>query len=189
MNHCKPSGTLSLLPGVTPGCHPAYARFLIRRIRVSSNSPLVVTCREHGYRVEYARHIDGTEDHSTVVVEFPFEYPDGTKLASECSAIEQLEVVRRLQSEWSDNAVSCTVYYRPEELDGIKEYLRDRYNSSFKSLSFLLHSGHGFDQAPLEEISEDEFHKLVSRTRKIVKVDSAKFESEDECVSGICPIK
>src|SRR5205085_427167 len=25
----KPSGTLSLLPGVTPGCHPAYARYMV----------------------------------------------------------------------------------------------------------------------------------------------------------------
>jgi hypothetical protein len=37
----KPSGTLSLLPGVTPGCHPAYARYMIRRIRIMSDHPLV----------------------------------------------------------------------------------------------------------------------------------------------------
>ena len=44
----KPSGTLSLLPGVTPGCHPAYARHMIRRIRISANHSLVQTCRDHG---------------------------------------------------------------------------------------------------------------------------------------------
>jgi ribonucleoside-triphosphate reductase len=47
----KPSGTLSLLPGVTPGCHPAYARYLIRRIRVASNHSLVDICRNAGYKI------------------------------------------------------------------------------------------------------------------------------------------
>lgn len=185
----KPSGTLSLLPGVTPGCHPAYSRYLIRRIRVASNSSLVDVCKAHGYHTEYQRNFDGTEDHSTVVVSFPFSYPEGTKLAADMSAIDQLEVVRRLQQEWSDNAVSCTVYFRPEELSAIKTYLNQHYSTSFKSLSFLLHSGHGFDQAPLEEITAEQFYSLVGCTKKIVAVSVASFEADDECASGVCPIK
>ena len=185
----KPSGTLSLLPGVTPGAHPAYANFLIRRIRVASNSPLVDVCRRHGYHVEYQRNFDGSEDTSTYVVSFPFSYPKGTKLANEMSAVDQLEVVRRLQTEWSDNAVSCTVYYRLEELPEIKEYLAEYYTDNFKSLSFLLHSGHGFDQAPLEEITEEQYYELVNNTTLITNVESANFESDEECAGGVCPIK
>jgi ribonucleoside-triphosphate reductase len=185
----KPSGTLSLLPGVTPGCHPAYAQYLIRRIRIAANSPLVDVVREHGYPVEYQQNFDGSEDHSTVVASFPFSYPEGTKLAEEMTAIDQLEVVRRLQTEWSDNAVSCTVYYRPEELTGIREYLKTNYAESFKSLSFLRHSEHGFRQAPLEAIAESDFWDLRNRTTIITSVKEANFESDDECASGICPIK
>lgn len=185
----KPSGTLSLLPGVTPGCHPAYANFLIRRIRVAADSPLVQLCRDHGYHVEYRRDFDKSEDHSTVVVSFPFSYPKGTTIASSMTAIDQLEVVRRLQTEWSDNAVSCTVYYRMEELSDIKEYLRTRYKNSFKSLSFLLHSGHGFDQAPLEEITEEQYSAMVASTILITNVEQATFEGDDECAGGVCPVK
>ena len=185
----KPSGTLSLLPGVTPGCHPAYANYLIRRIRIASNSPLVDVVRSHGYPVEFQRNYDGTEDHSTVVASFPFSYPEGTKLADEMTAIDQLEVVRRLQTEWSDNAVSCTVYYRPEELPEIKEYLAENYTESFKSLSFLLNSGHGFDQAPLEAISKSDYLVMVADTRIISKVAEASYESDDECASGVCPVR
>jgi hypothetical protein len=186
----KPSGTLSLLPGVTSGCHPAFARHLIRRIRLSSDSPLVGTIRDSGYSVEYVRRFDGTEDRSTVVAEFPFAYPEGTRLAKDMSAIDQLEVVKRLQAEWSDNAVSCTVYYRKEELPEIKEYLSKYYNKHFKSLSFLLHSEHGFDQAPLEEISEEEYNKIVKRTTPITSIEQdVQFQSDDECASGVCPIK
>lgn len=185
----KPSGTLSLLPGVTPGAHPAFARYLIRRIRLSSDSPLVKVIRESGYPVEPRRHDDGTPDRTTVVAEFPFSYPEGTRLANDMSAIDQLEVVRRLQSEWSDNAVSCTIYYRLEELPDIKAYLAKHYDRNFKSLSFLLHSGHGFDQAPLEEITEEEFEKRIKKCTLITTVKEADFEADDECAGGMCPVK
>lgn len=186
----KPSGTLSLLPGVTPGCHPAYARFMVRRIRVAANSPLVEVCRAHGYNVEFQRGFDGNEDYSTAVVEFPFAYPEGTTTAEECSAVDQLDVVKRLQSEWSDNAVSCTVYYRAEELDAIKEYLKKNYNRNFKTLSFLRHSGHGFDQAPFEEITEEQYNEMLARTKLIESTTySVDFEAGDECASGACPIR
>jgi ribonucleoside-triphosphate reductase len=186
----KPSGTLSLLPGVTPGCHPAYARYLIRRIRVASNHSLVDICRNAGYKIEYQKNYDGTEDRGTVVIEFPFSYPEGTVLAKDMSAIAQLEVVRRLQTEWSDNAVSCTVYYKMEELEDIKAYLKKHFAKNFKSLSFLLHSEHGFAQAPYEEITEEEYNKLVSTTRMITEIeDTIEFDSDDECATGVCPIK
>lgn len=186
----KPSGTLSLLPGVTPGCHPAYSRYLIRRVRISSNHPLVEVCRQHGYDVEFQKNFDGSLDFSTVVVSFPFSYPEGTKLASEMSAIDQLEIVRRLQTEWSDNAVSCTVYYKLEELEDIKAYLKKYYNKNFKSLSFLLHSDHGFEQAPLEEITKEEYEEMVAKTTVISSMStSVDFDSSDECSTGVCPIK
>jgi ribonucleoside-triphosphate reductase (thioredoxin) len=185
----KPSGTLSLLPGVTPGCHPAYAQYMIRRIRIASDHSLVQVCRDHGYHVEYQQNFDGTEDRSTVVVSFPFCYPEGTRLANEMTAIAQLETVRWLQEVWSDNSVSCTVYYRKEELPEIRKYLAKHYKNGHKSLSFLLHSEHGFKQAPLEEITKEQYDELVANTRLITKIDDAVFESNDECATGVCPVK
>lgn len=186
----KPSGTLSLLPGVTPGCHPAYSKYLIRRIRFASNSPIVETCRNAGYKVEFQRHDDGTPNYDTVVVEFPFAYGEAATVASELGAIDQLNVVKRLQTEWSDNAVSCTIYFKPEELDDIREYLKTNYNKNFKSLSFLLHSGHGFDQAPLEEITKEQYDELVANTTLITKIeDAVEFDSASDCEGGACPVR
>jgi ribonucleotide reductase alpha subunit len=185
----KPSGTLSLLPGVTSGCHPAYSQYMIRRIRIAADHPLVQVCREHGYPVEYQRNFDGSEDHSTMVVSFPFCYPEGTKIAAEMTAIDQLEVVKWLQANWSDNSVSCTVYYRKEELPEIKKYLAKNYKNNHKSLSFLLHNEHGFHQAPLEEITKEQYDELVASTRLITHIDEAAFEGGDECASGACPVK
>lgn len=186
----KPSGTLSLLPGVTPGCHPAYARFMIRRIRISANHALVQTCRDHGYPVEYQRNFDGSEDHSTVVVSFPFRHPDHAVLAKDMTAIQQLETVKWLQEVWSDNSVSCTVYYRKEELPEIRKYLKKNYKANHKSLSFLLHSEHGFDQAPLEEITEEQYNELVAKTRIIDAISEANIGLDDaDCATGACPIR
>jgi ribonucleotide reductase alpha subunit len=185
----KPSGTLSLLPGVTPGCHPAYAQYMIRRIRISSNHPLVNVCREHGYHVEYQRNFDGSEDRSTVVVSFPFKHKEGAVLAKDMTALDQLKVVKRLQAEWSDNSVSCTVYYRKEELPDIRDYLKKHYKNNHKSLSFLLHSEHGFQQAPLEEITKERYDELIASTRLITKVEEANIGLDDDCATGACPIR
>lgn len=185
----KPSGTLSLLPGVTPGIHPGYAQYMFRRIRIGASNPLVETCRSHGYPIEYVRNFDGTEDYNTVVVTFPFSYPEGTILASDMTAIDQLKEIQRLQNDWSDNSVSCTIYYRKEELPSIRDFLKKHYRNGFKSLSFLLHKDHGFDQAPYEEISEEQFRILSNKTTIIGNLDNVEFESNDECVTGACPIK
>jgi len=185
----KPSGTLSLLPGVVPGVHPGYAQFMYRRITIATDNPLVGVCRKHGYPVEYKKNLDGTDDYSSVVVTFPFSYPEGTILAKDTTALSQLEWVRKMQEIWSDNSVSCTVYYRKEELPDIIEYLKKYYKNNHKSLSFLLHSNHGFAQAPYEEITEKEYKSLISKTTQIRYVDTAEFDGVDECPSGVCPVK
>lgn len=182
--------TLSLLPGVTPGIHPAYARYMIRRIRISADHPLVQTCREHGYSVNYQENFDGSQDRSTVVVEFPFRHSDVAVLASEVNAISQLEAVKWLQTVWSDNSVSCTIYYTKEELPEIRRYLKKNYRANHKSLSFLLHSEHGFKQAPLEEITKEQYEALVANTKIITEIASLDIGLDDaECSTGACPIR
>lgn len=187
---CKPSGTLSLLPGVTPGVHPAFAQYMIRRVRIASNSPLVEVVKEHGYPVEFVRNFDGSIDRSTVVAEFPMSVPEGTPLAKDMTAIEQLEAVRRLQSEWSDNSVSCTVYYEREELPAIREYLAANYDKNFKTLSFLPRTDHGFDQAPLEEITKEEYDRRVAKSRPIGEFGyDLDLDLSTECEGGACPVR
>jgi hypothetical protein len=187
----KPSGTLSLLAGVTPGVHPGYSQYFIRRIRMASNSNLVNLCRENGYHVEYQRNFDGSEDKNTVVVSFPCKYPDGTVVAKDVTAIDQMNFVKELQKNWSDNAVSCTVYYKKEELPVIKEWLKNNYNSNVKTVSFLLHSDHGFDQAPYEEITKEKYEELVAKTKPITAVEVKESDLLDstECLTGACPVK
>ncbi|MGA1564327.1 MAG: hypothetical protein ACO35C_06930, partial [Pontimonas sp.] len=94
----QPSGTLALLPGVTPGVHPAYAPYYIRRVRFGSADPLVDACRRRGYPIKWDIGIDGREDHTRYVVEFPCKSPEGAVLAKDMTAVEQLEWVKKMQT-------------------------------------------------------------------------------------------
>lgn len=188
----KPSGTVSLLPGVTPGIHPAYSPYYIRRIRFAADDPVVEVCRRNGYFTEPVYGFDGKPDYGTTVVEFPVKAPEGARVAREETAISQLEAQRTAQHHWSDNSVSCTIYYRLEELPSIRQWLKDNYTSSVKSVSFLLHSEHGFQQAPYEEISESDYLRRSSECKPITSLDDT--EERDvadslECRSGMCPVK
>jgi len=187
----QPSGTLSLLPGVTPGIHPAFARHYIRRVRFSSADKLVDACRRRGYKVQWDVGLDGREDHTKYVVEFPCKSPDTAILAKDMTAVEQLEWVATMQKDWADNAVSVTVYYRKEELDEIKSWLAEHYDTSIKSVSFLLHADHNFPLPPYEEISEEEYNKAIAKIDMSIPMISTSTEELDldNCATGACPIK
>ena len=210
---CKPSGTASLLPGVTPGVHPAFAPYYIRRIRIASADPLVETCRKHGYHIEPLKRLDGTNDLDTMVVSFPIKTPDGTICAKDITAIQQLEHAKWLQTNWSDNSVSVTVYYKKEELPAIKDWLKANYDKYVKTVSFCLHTGHGFIQAPYEEIvddiltlppgvyptasevlrtAEDKYKEMIKTCKPITHLahdQGGDLAESLECAGGSCPIK
>lgn len=192
----KPSGTLSLLAGCTAGVHPGFSQYYIRRIRISSESPLISLAKKHGYPVEYVQNFDGTFDHSTQIISFPYKLPEGTILAENCTAIDQLEWVKKLQTDWSDNSVSVTIYYRKNEIPLIKEWLRQNYNTCVKTVSFLLHNDHGFAQAPLEAITKTQYEEMVKNCRPITSTEGVCYVSENidllaenECQGGMCPLR
>lgn len=188
----KPSGTLSLLAGCTSGVHPATAgKYYIRRIRIASESPLIEVIKVHGYHTEYQKNLDGTDDRSTVVAEFPCMFKGDVASAEDVSVFEQLSMVRFMQSEWSDNSVSVTAYYRKEDLPQLRKYLEENFKDNFKTLSFLLYSGHGFAQAPFEPITKAQYDYLAQRVKPItsLEIDEEDLEELGACGIGGCPIK
>jgi len=188
----KPSGTLSLLGGATPGVHPAYSKYYMRTVRMSSSDKLVQICKDLGYHTEFLLNFDGTENHDTVVVYFPCETPDGAVLANDMGVIKQLDMVKELQRVWSDNAVSVTAYYEPSELNTLKEWLKDNYKNNIKSVSFLLRQKHGFKQAPYQEIDKETYLKAKEKVKSLTNLGigtSGELLQGIECEGGICPIR
>jgi len=183
----KPSGSISLLAGATPGIHYPESRFYIRRIRLGNDSPLIKALKSAGYHIEPAV---GQED-STVVVEVPVDVGDGIKTLKSVSIWEQLELAAFMAEHWADNAVSVTITFDPEtEGDQIKSAL-DFYQYKLKSVSFLpRHELGAYKQMPYEEIDEKTYNKLLKKLKHLsfrqVKGNEAiveKFCNSDTCVT------
>jgi len=107
------------------------------------------------------------------------------------NVIKQLEMVKKLQTDWSDNAVSVTAYYKPEELDSLKAWLKNNYENNIKSVSFLLFKNHGFKQAPYQEINEETYLSAISKVKSLslMTINSSEMLDIGECSTGACPIR
>lgn len=185
----KPSGTVSLLAGVTPGIHPAFAPYYIRRVRMAENDPLVDVCISHGYDVEPEIDINGNTNLNTMVVSFPIASSPEAVCEEDTSVIDQLSNIKFFQEYYSDNSVSCTVYYRPEELLMIKDWVTDNFDS-VKSLSFSLKQDHSYHQPPMEEITEEKYKEMMAKSSFIDRIHGeSELKDNFECSSGACPIK
>ena len=92
---------------------------------------------------------------------------------------------------WVDNSTSVTVYYKEEELEAIQEWLYENYNKYIKSISFLLHSDHGYKQAPYEVIDEATYNEMIKDIVPLTGIDNdhgGKLMDSMECAEGSCPI-
>ncbi|MFX0043009.1 MAG: ribonucleoside-triphosphate reductase, adenosylcobalamin-dependent [Candidatus Hodarchaeota archaeon] len=155
----KPSGTVSLLPGVPPGIHYPHSEYYVRRIRLSKNSDLVDHIRNAGYKID-----DDLYSPNTVVAEFPIHEKYFDRSKNEVSIWEQAENAAAYQKYWSDNQVSITITFQEEEADQIQHVL-ECYEDKLKSVSFLPIKEHGYKQAPYEEITKEHYDELISKVK------------------------
>ena len=181
----KPSGTVSLLAGATPGLHYPESRFYIRRIRVSKHSELLEPLKKAKYKIEPAF---GSED-TTMVVEIPVDVGEGIRTASELSIWEQFSLAAFMQRHWADNQVSCTVTFNPEIEGNQIPYVLNYYQYHLKGISLLPRYDYGaYKQMPYESIEEKEYNKQVKKLNKlsfgVIKNEEAeidKFCNNDSC--------
>jgi intein/homing endonuclease len=174
----KPSGSVSLLPQVTPGIHFPHSEYYIRRIRFQTNSSLVEKLKNNGYKVE-----DDKYSPNTVVVEFPVKEEFFDRAKKDVSMWEQLELAAQMQSHWSDNAVSATITFSKTESEDIKHAL-ELYESRLKSVSFLPMNDHGYVQPPYEAITKQEYEAMEAKITPILTNGNIKRDMEDRFCDG-----
>ena len=177
----KPSGTVSLLPGETPGIHYPHSEYYIRRIRFASNSPMLKSLIDSGYPVEP----DFTNPDNTMVVSFPVKENNFGRSKDEVSMWEQLENAAQYQTYWADNAVSVTITFSKDEAKDIPKAL-ELYESRLKAVSFLPLSDHGYEQAPYETISEEQYQLMTSNITRFVSNESGNNVGSSYCDSDKC---
>ena len=181
MTSIKPSGTVSLLNGSTPGIHYPEDEHYIRRIRFASTSGLLPALEKAGYKIEKDSYSP-----NTMCVEFPVKEPFYKKGKRDISMWEQLEIAAQYQYYWADNSVSITVTFHPDEGEQIKDAL-EMYEARLKAVSFLRYQETGYEQAPYEPITEEEYNKMIEGITPIQKIETneggigSKFCTNDTC--------
>lgn len=160
----KPSGTVSLVVGVTPGIHyNVTSRFHIRRVDIADNSPLVDPLMGAGYPMEPSVYTPGN-----LSVMFPVDAGLGVRSENEVSVEEQLGLVALAQRHWADNAVSATVKFDRKKTSAADlAHLLERYDSQLKGISFLPLDDHGYPQAPYEGISEAAYKGMAANIKPL----------------------
>jgi len=158
----KPSGTISQLAGVSSGMHFPTFQYAIRRMRVGNDAPICKVLKDSGVPNE-----PDTYSENTTVFEFPIDQGK-TRKATEVSAWEQFAFLAMLQREWSDNMVSCTVYFDPKTEGHQIEHMLAQFAPVVKSVSMLPHSDVGaYKQMPYEGITKEAYEERVSQMPKI----------------------
>ena len=191
----KPSGTSSLVLGTSSGVHAWHAPFYIRRMRAGMNEALTQ------YLLNTNPRLVAMDEFSqgNVVLEFPQKAPAGAVLRSE-SMMDFLDRVLMLNLSWiapghnrgdNKNNVSCTVSVKPEEWGQLTQWMwtnRAHYNG----ISLLPYDGGTYVQAPFEDITEDEYNRMVACMNPIVIEDVLEVTNETNlvgeaaCAGGAC---
>lgn len=181
MTSIKPSGTVSLLNGSTPGIHYPEDEYYIRRIRFGADSDMLPALEAAGYKIE--------PDHyspNTMCVEFPVHEQHFQKGKRNITMWEQLEIAAQYQHYWADNSVSITVTFKPEEANDIKTAL-EMYETRLKAVSFLRYEETGYVQAPYEPITKEQYEEMSKNITPVQRFDTneggagTKFCDGDNC--------
>jgi len=176
----KPSGTVSLLAGATPGLHYPESRFYIRRFRLSKFSDMVKPLEKAGYIVEPCY---GSEE-TTVVVEVPVDIGEGIRCVSEVSMWEQFALAAFMQKYWADNQVSATISFDPVTEGPQLARALDIYQYQLKGISCLpRHQEGAFRQMPYEKINEQTY---IAKFNKIRKLNMTNVKGEEADVEKFC---
>ncbi len=180
----KPSGTVSLLVGATPGIHHPEAATYWRRVRLAKDSILVQILKDAGYHIEPTI----SDPERTVVVKFAVNDPRVRPVA-DVTIWEQMANAVDYQRYWADNQVSCTVKFKYAERAEIKRVL-EAYEDQMKGISFLPASDHGYAQAPYEPCTAEEVEqynaniKPADYTAYITEAVGSSYCDSDKCESA-----
>jgi ribonucleoside-diphosphate reductase alpha chain len=152
----KPSGSISLLAGATPGVHYPTSRYSIRRVRIADDSPLIPCLVKANVPHEKDTYSDGT-----LVFEFVIDNGN-VRPCEDVSPWEQFSLVAMMQRCWSDNMVSATIYFDKIKDAPDVEKMLAMYIPVLKSVSMLPHSNSGYAQMPYEKITKEQYEERLN---------------------------
>lgn len=182
----------------TEGLHKPLGRYIFNNVNFSRHDPLVGMLIAANYR-----WFENPTDPDGVIIALPVRYDDvkfdifdGMEVNLE-SAIAQLERYKLLQNNWTQQNTSVTISYDPTEVPGMITWLLDNWDI-YVGVSFLYRNDPtktaedlGFKYLPQQVVTKEQYDSYVS---ELLEVDIAAATSfaeltEEDCLTGACPIK
>lgn len=188
----KSHNTVSQLVDSASGTHPRYAPYYIRTVRADQKDPLAQMMKAAGFPCEP----DVMQPDKLYVFSFPMKAPDGAVFRDDRNAIEQLELWLMYQRHWCEHKPSITVYVRDHEWLEVGAWVYKHFDE-MSGVSFLPHSDHTYQQAPYQEITEEQYHRAVaampvgvdwSMLRHFEMDDTTTSSQTLSCTGGSCEI-
>jgi len=186
----KPSGSVSILSGATPGVHwGPGGEYFLRAIRFGETDPMLHLFKAAGYKIE-----KDLVSANTQVVYFPVHsgHPRSEK---DVTLFEKIALAATAQKYWSDNGVSVTLSFDKEtEAKHVAPALH-MYEGQLKAVSFLPMGNHTYPQQPYTQITKDEYEAHLGQIKKINwdaiydGVDNLEAMGEAYCTTDVCEIK
>jgi adenosylcobalamin-dependent ribonucleoside-triphosphate reductase len=153
MTTVKPSGTVSILAGESPGVHwTVGGQYFNRAIRFANNDPMLPLFKLANYRVEPASESPDT----TSVVFFPIKSA-AKRSEKDVSIYEKMALAATAQRYWSDNSVSVTISFDPETESSAIGTALHMYDGQLKTVSFLPSGNHVYPQMPYTQITAEDY--------------------------------
>lgn len=103
---------------------------------------------------------------TTWVVSFPVKSPKNAVCRESVSAIDQLEHYRLMQENWCEHNASCTVYVKDDEWFEVGNWVYKHWNI-INGVSFFPYAGGKQEQQPYEEITKEQYDKMIKNFPKL----------------------
>lgn len=185
----KPSGTVSILAGESPGVHwTPGGQYFLRTIRFANDDPMLPLFKASGYTVEPASESPTT----TSVVYFPIE-SQAKRSEKDVTIYEKTSLAAMAQRHWSDNSVSVTVSFNAEtEKDHVGTVLH-MFDGQLKTVSFLPMGNATYPQMPYTQINAEQYEEYKYKLLPIDFTDvyagmAADAIGEKYCSTDFCEV-
>jgi adenosylcobalamin-dependent ribonucleoside-triphosphate reductase len=186
----KPSGSVSILSGATPGVHwGPGGEYFLRAIRFGETDPMLHLFKAAGYKIE-----KDLVSANTQVVYFPVHsgHPRSEK---DVTLFEKIALAATAQKYWSDNGVSVTLSFDKETESKHVAPALHMYEGQLKAVSFLPMGNHTYPQQPYTQITREEYESYLGQIKKINwdaiydGVGNLEAMGEAYCTTDVCEIK
>lgn len=157
---------------------------------MDKKDPIYQFLKDKGLPVEDERDRPAT----TAVFSFPMKAPENAICRNDRTAIEQLELWLVYQRHWCHHKPSVTISVKEDEWMEVGTWVYKHFDE-VSGISFLPYSNHSYVQAPYEDITEEQYNKMLSEMP--TSIDWTQFTETDDftegtqtlaCTNGSCEI-